>query len=74
MLAGLFFVLPALVGDGVHTGWLMVPLLLMLFPAASFLLCAFDAWRFGFSWLLPLFVGALFLSTVYIYYNSTARV
>ncbi|MBD5560483.1 MAG: hypothetical protein HDQ87_09050 [Clostridia bacterium] len=73
VLTGLFFVLPPLIHAGGYSfGILMVPLLLLMYPAASFVLCAFDGWRYGFSWILPLLAAALFLATVYIYYNSTA--
>lgn len=73
MLAGLFYVLPPLINiGGYNFGWLMVPLLLLMFPAVTFLLCVYDAWRNGFSWLLPLLAAALFLGTVFLYYNETA--
>lgn len=73
ILAAMFFMLPPLLQSGGDSfGWLMVPLLLLMFPAAVFILCGIDALRFGFSWLLPLIAAVLFLSTVYLYYNSTA--
>lgn len=73
LLAALFWALPPLISSGSYTfGWLMVPLLLLMFPAVTFGLCTYDGWRYGFSWLLPLIGAALFLSTVFVYYNESA--
>lgn len=73
VLAGLFFIIPPLINvGGYNFGWLMVPMLLLMYPAVAFLLCLYDGWHSGFSWMLPLLTAGLFLATVFLYYNETA--
>lgn len=72
MLALFYYGLPLLVWIGDATGWMMLPVLLLIFPALAFLLSLYDGIRYGFSWILPIAAALLFLPTVFIYYNITA--
>lgn len=67
-----YYGLPPLIHLGDTTGWMVLPALLLIFPAIAFLLCLYDGMRNGFSWILPLCAALLFLPTVFLYYNITA--
>lgn len=67
-----YYGLPPLIDLGDTTGWMILPALLLIFPAMAFLLCLYDGISYGFSWMLPLACALLFLPTVFLYYNMTA--
>lgn len=74
VVAAVFWLVPlALLPAGAEAAmWLLAGTLLLLNPIVCFTASYLYGLRCGFGWLLPLLDGAVFLPTIFVFYNYTA--
>lgn len=70
LILATFYLLPL----GMNNTGMGMWVLLIIAPAVCTIAAALVALRLGFTWWFPLIIGALFVPTIWIYYNESAWV